>query len=80
MDSAARRARRKLLAEAYSSLPSRETLAAAADLERAKAQRAIQDEQFALQRGSLAVAVLSQVPRGQRGESSTLCGGTQLAT
>jgi hypothetical protein len=26
-------------------------------------QRAVQDEQFALQRGSLAVAVLSQVPR-----------------
>jgi hypothetical protein len=26
-------------------------------------QRAVQDEQFALQRGSLAVAVLSQLPR-----------------
>lgn len=63
MDSAARRARRKFLAEAYNSLPSRETLAAAAELERAKAQRAVQDEQFALQRGSLAVAVLSQIPR-----------------
>lgn len=63
MDSADRRARRKLLAEAYKSLPSRETLSAAAELERAKMQRAVQDEQFALQRGSLAVAVLSQVPR-----------------
>lgn len=63
MDSAERRARRKLLAEAYNRLPSRETLSAAAELERAKMQRAVQDEQFALQRGSLAVAVLSQVPR-----------------
>ncbi len=62
-DSAERRARRKLLAEAYSSLPSRETLQAAADLERAKLQRAGQNEQMALQKGSLAVAVLSQVPR-----------------
>lgn len=78
MDSAARRARRKLLAEAYNNLPSRETLAAAAELERAKAQRAVQDEQFALQRGSLAVAVLSQVPRDNEenrplfGEARTL--------
>ena len=63
MDSADRRARRKLLAEAYNRLPSRETLSAAAELERAKIQRMAQDEQFALQRGSLAVAVLSQVPR-----------------
>ena len=63
MDSAERRARRKILAEAYSQLPSRETLQAAAELERAKVQRAIQDEQFALQRASLAVAVLSQIPR-----------------
>jgi hypothetical protein len=63
MDSAERRARRKILAEAYNRLPSRETLSAAAELERAKMQRAVQDEQFALQRGSLAVAVLSQVPR-----------------
>jgi hypothetical protein len=62
-DSAERRARRKLLAEAYSSLPSREVLQAAADLERAKAQRTSQAEQVALQKGSLAVAVLSQVPR-----------------
>jgi hypothetical protein len=63
MDSAERRARRKILAEAYNRLPSRETLSAAAELERAKMQRAVQDEQFALQRGSLAVAVLSPVPR-----------------
>lgn len=63
MDSAERRARRKILAEAYNRLPSRETLSAAAELERAKMQRAVQDEQFALQRGSLAVAVLSQIPR-----------------
>lgn len=63
MDSAERRARRKLLAEAYSRLPSRETLQAAAELERAKMQRGVQDEQFALQRASLAVAVLSQIPR-----------------
>lgn len=62
-DSSERRARRKLLAEAYSQLPSRETLHAAAELERVRMQRAVQDEQFALQRGSLAVAVLSQVPR-----------------
>jgi len=63
MESAERRAQRQLLAEAYKRLPSRETLSAAAELERAKMQRAVQDEQFALQRGSLAVAVLSQVPR-----------------
>jgi hypothetical protein len=62
-DSSERRARRKLLAEAYNQFPSRETLHAAAELERAKMQRAVQDEQFALQRGSLAVAVLSQLPR-----------------
>jgi hypothetical protein len=34
-------------------------------------QRAVQDEQFALQRGSLAVAVLSQVPRDNE-ENRTL--------
>ncbi len=62
-ESAERRARRKFLAEAYNKLPSRETLHAAAELERTKMQRAVQDEQSALQRGSLAVAVLSQVPR-----------------
>jgi hypothetical protein len=62
-DSAERRARRKLLAEAYNRLPTREALQAAADLERAKMQGASQNEQFALQKGSLAVAVLSQVPR-----------------
>lgn len=62
-DSAERRARRKLLAEAYSSLPSREALQAAAELERVRMQRASQNEQTALQKGSLAVAILSQVPR-----------------
>jgi hypothetical protein len=62
-DSGERRARRKLLAEAYNSLPSRELLQAAAELERAKMQRSSQSEQMALQKGSLAVAVLSQVPR-----------------
>ncbi len=62
-ESAERRARRKLLAEAYNHLPSRETLVAAAELERAKAQRLSQSEQMALQKGSLAVAVLSQIPR-----------------
>lgn len=62
-DSAERRARRKLLAQAYNSLPSREVLQAAADLERARIQRTGQNEQTALQKGSLAVAVLSQVPR-----------------
>jgi len=62
-DSAERRARRKLLAEAYNSLPTREALQAAADLERVRMQRASQTEQMALQKGSLAVAVLSQVPR-----------------
>lgn len=62
-DSADRRARRKLLAEAYNRLPTRETLQAAAELERARMQRAAQNEQMALQKGSLAVAVLSQVPR-----------------
>ena len=62
-DSAERRARRKLFAEAYAQLPSREAFQAAADLERAKMQRESQREQMALQKGSLAVAVLSQVPR-----------------
>lgn len=62
-ESAQRRARRRLLAEAYGSLPSREVLQAATELERAKMQRASQDVQMALQQGSLAVAILSQVPR-----------------
>lgn len=62
-DSAERRARRKLLAEAYSNLPSREVLQAATELERAKMQHASQSVQLALQKGSLAVAILSQVPR-----------------
>ncbi|HLY01133.1 MAG TPA: hypothetical protein VKR56_01405 [Candidatus Cybelea sp.] len=62
-DSAERRARRKLLAQAYSQLPTREALQAATELERAKIQRAGQNEQMAIQKGSLAVAVLSQVPR-----------------
>jgi hypothetical protein len=62
-DSAERRARRKLLAEAYSNLPSREALQAAAEFERVKMQRTSQNEQMALQKGSLAVAILSQIPR-----------------
>ncbi len=62
-DSGERRARRKLLADAYNRLPSRETLQAAAELERVRMQRDSQHEQMALQKGSLAVAVLSQVPR-----------------
>ena len=56
-DSAERRAKRKLLAQAYSSLPSREVLQAASELERARMQHASQTEQMALQKGSLAVAV-----------------------
>jgi hypothetical protein len=51
------------MADAYNRLPSREVLQAAAELERTKMQRSTQHEQMALQRGSLAVAVLSQVPR-----------------
>lgn len=62
-ESTERRARRKLLADAYRNLPSREVLQAAAELERAKMQRASQNEQMALQKGSLAVAILSQIPR-----------------
>lgn len=62
-DSAQRRARRKMLADAYKSLPTREMLQAATELERTKMQRMSQNEQMALQKGSLAVAVLSQVPR-----------------
>ncbi len=62
-DSAERRARRKFLADAYRTLPSREALQAAADLERVKMQRTQQNAQMALQQGSLAVAILSQVPR-----------------
>lgn len=62
-DSAERRAKRKLLAQAYSNLPSREVLQAASELERARMQHSAQTEQMALQKGSLAVAVLSQVPR-----------------
>jgi hypothetical protein len=62
-DSSERRALRKLQAEGYRYLPSREVLQAATVLEQAKAQRAVQEAQLAVQRGSLAVAVLSQVPR-----------------
>jgi hypothetical protein len=51
------------LAEAYSNLPTREVLQAAAELERAKSQSLSQSEQMALQKGSLAVAILSQIPR-----------------
>ncbi len=62
-DSAERRAQRKLAAEAYKYLPSRETLQAATQLEHAKMERATREEQLAVQKGSLAVAVLSQLPR-----------------
>jgi hypothetical protein len=38
-------------------------LQAATDLEKSKMNRSSQNEQMALQKGSLAVAILSQVPR-----------------
>jgi hypothetical protein len=62
-DSAERRAKRKLIAGAYNSFPSREILQAATEFEKVKAQRQSQSEQSAIQKGSLAVAILSQVPR-----------------
>lgn len=62
-ESSERRSRRKLLAQEYNRLPSREMLIAEAELERMKMQRASQNEQAAMQKGSLAVAVLSQIPR-----------------
>lgn len=62
-NSADRRAQRALEARAYRYLPSREVLQAAAQLEQAKMERATRDSQLTLQAGSLAVAVLSQVPR-----------------
>ncbi len=51
------------MAEAYNRLPSRETLQAATQLEQTKMQRAMQNDQLTLQKASLAVAVLSQIPR-----------------
>jgi len=77
-DSAERRARRKLLAEAYSHLPARETLQAATDLERTRMQRASQSEQMMLQKGSLAVAVLSQVPREDDNNKPLFAGAREL--
>jgi hypothetical protein len=62
-ESALRRAKRRLTAEAYKHLPSREVLQAATQLEQVKLQRQVQSEQLILQKASLAVAVLSQVPR-----------------
>jgi hypothetical protein len=65
-DSADRRALRKAAAEASRHLPTREALQAAAQLEQleqTRMQRATQSAQLALQNGSLAVAVLSQIPR-----------------
>jgi hypothetical protein len=52
-------------------------LQAAAALERAKAQRINQEEQAALQKGSLAVAVLSQIPRDDELNKPVLAGRTR---
>ncbi len=62
-ESAKRRALRKLEAKFYSSLPTRDVLQAATQLEQARIERATRDGQLSLQRGSLCVAVLSQLPR-----------------
>jgi len=62
-ESPERRAQRKLEARAYRFLPSREILQAATQLEQAKMERATREGQLAVQEGSLAVAVLSQIPR-----------------
>jgi hypothetical protein len=62
-NSAERRAQRALEARAYRYLPSREVLQAATQLEQTKMESATRDSQLTLQAGSLAVAVLSQVPR-----------------
>jgi hypothetical protein len=58
-----RRALRKLEAKFYNSLPARDVLQAATQLEQAKIERATRDGQLGLQRGSLCIAVLSQLPR-----------------
>jgi hypothetical protein len=62
-ESPKRRALRKLKAELYNSLPARDVLHAATQLEQAKIERATRDGQLGLQRGSLCIAVLSQLPR-----------------
>lgn len=62
-ESAKRRALRKLEARFYNTLPARDVLQTATQLEQAKIERATRDAQLALQRGSLCVAVLSQLPR-----------------
>lgn len=62
-DSSRRRALRKLEAKFYNSLPARDVLQAATQLEQTKIERATRDGQLGLQRGSLCIAVLSQLPR-----------------
>lgn len=62
-ESSERRAQRKLMADAYRFMPSREVLQAATHLEQAKTEGRTREEQLAVQKGSLAVAVLSQIPR-----------------
>lgn len=62
-ESPRRRAIRKLEAKFYNSLPARDVLQAATQLEQAKIERATRDGQLGLQRGSLCIAVLSQLPR-----------------
>jgi hypothetical protein len=62
-DSSRRRALRRLEAKFYNSLPARDVLQAATQLEQAKIERATRDGQLGLQRGSLCIAVLSQLPR-----------------
>jgi hypothetical protein len=62
-DSSRRRALRKLESKFYNGLPARDVLQAATQLEQAKIERATRDGQLGLQRGSLCIAVLSQLPR-----------------
>jgi hypothetical protein len=62
-ESPRRRALRKLEAKFYNNLPARDVLQAATQLEQAKIERATRDGQLGLQRGSLCIAVLSQLPR-----------------
>jgi hypothetical protein len=62
-DSSRRRALRRLEAKFYNGLPARDVLQAATQLEQAKIERATRDGQLGLQRGSLCIAVLSQLPR-----------------
>jgi hypothetical protein len=62
-ESPRRRALRKLEAKFYNSLPARDVLQQATQLEQVKIERATRDGQLGLQRGSLCIAVLSQLPR-----------------